>query len=136
MSGKNAGKGTTKRFTKIGDEVLQAGRSVWLAGLGALVTIEKRTKAVLDDLVSKGERFQEESELAKRLQPAAEKVKKTVEPAAQKVRQAGNLVEERVQRTIGETLHRLGLPTRDEIGTLIDRVEKLTRKVDELQKAS
>ncbi|RMG49280.1 MAG: hypothetical protein D6718_00075 [Acidobacteria bacterium] len=121
---------------RIGEDVVKVGRNAWLAGLGAVATVEERAKSLLDELVAKGESFEKESELGKRLQPAAERVRRTVEPAVNTVKKAGSAVEQQIQRTVSETLHRLGIPTRDEIGTLINRVEKLTRKVEELQKAS
>lgn len=107
---------------KIVDEARHTGRNVYLAGLGAFATAEEETKSFFERLVDKGEKFEDEH--GKLSQRAADRVRKT-----------GQEVEDRVESTVSETLNRVGVPSRKEIRTLINRVEKLTKKVDEINAA-
>ena len=104
---------------KVVDEARNAGRNAYLAGLGVYATAEEETKGFFDRLVEKGEKYEDEK--GSFTQRAADQVRKT-----------GQKVEDRVESTVSETLNRVGVPSRDEIRTLIERVEKLTQKVDEI----
>ena len=107
---------------KVTGDMLEAGRKVWLAGLGTVAVVEDEVRGVFDTLVEKGRTFRGGP------RPLAGKV----DEARETVGGLGRKVEQTVQATVASTLHRLGVPTRDEIHALIDRVEALTRKVDEL----
>ena len=107
---------------KLVDEARNTGRNVYLAGLGAYATAEEETKGFFDRLVEKGEEY--EGEKGSFTQRAADRVRKT-----------GQQVEDRVETTVSETLNRVGVPSRKEIRTLINRVEKLTKKVEEINAA-
>ena len=62
-------------------------------------------------------------------------VSKYFDKATGTAKDVGKTVEERVQGTVSGVLRRTGVPSRDEIRTLIDRVEELTQKVDALAEA-
>jgi polyhydroxyalkanoate synthesis regulator phasin len=96
-----------------------AGRSVYLAGLGVVAVAEEETRGVFDRLVTRGERFEKDD-------------KRVVQFATGKAREVGRKVEDTVQNTFAATLKRAGVPSRKEISTLTRRVEQLTRKVDQL----
>lgn len=96
------------------DNVLAAGRQVWLAGLGAVAVADEEGRNLLGRLVDEGARF--------------EKSDRNV--VGKKLEGLGDRVESKVQRTVASMLHRVGIPTHDEIRNLIDRVERLTEKVE------
>ena len=106
-------------------EMMGAGRNLWLAGLGTVATVETEVKDVFTNLVEKGKAYDEQ-------RPHV--VGDTFENAKDGVMGAGKKVEETVQGMVAATLHRLGVPTRDEIHALIARVEALTAKVETLSK--
>lgn len=110
---------TTMKMT---GEMLETSRKVWLAGLGTVAVVEDEVRGVFDSLVEKGASFR--STRARSEDRLAE--------ARSTVGELGQKVERKIQATVASTLHRLGVPTRDEIHALIDRVEALTRKVEEL----
>ncbi len=110
---------TTMKMT---GEMLETSRKVWLAGLGTVAVVEDEVRGVFDSLVEKGRKFQS----------TRSRVDDTVAEARNAVGGLGQKVEQKIQATVASTLHRLGVPTRDEIHALIDRVEALTRKVEEL----
>ena len=77
---------------------------IWLAGLGAFALAEEEGGKMFKKLVARGEDFEKD-------------VKK---------------VETMVDDQIHAALKRMGVPTRQEISDLSDRVEKLTRTIEEL----
>jgi len=109
-------------FTReLGNGVLGAGRGVYLATLGAISVAEEETRGMFDRLVERGERF--------------EKKERLVSGATERVRRLGQSVEGTFQRTVAGTLHQAGIPSREEISKLTQRVEGLTRKVNRLKAA-
>lgn len=102
-----------------GDEVMKAGRNTYLFGLGAMAAAEEEMRAMFDRMVHKGEDIDKDP-------------KTVVGKAKHRAIEFGEMVEDRVQSTMSATLNRAGIPSRDEIRTLIHRVEKLTEKVDRL----
>lgn len=100
---------------QLGDDLYETGRKVFTAGLGAVSLVEEQARSTFDQLVDRGEKY--------------EGIDTGVVAGA---RRFGRGVEDRVQETVGKTLNRAGVPSRDEIHTLIDRVELLTTKVDEM----
>jgi len=112
---------------KIGDDVKNAGRNVWLAGLGVVAYAEEETRGLFARLVDKGQSFEKSERNV---------VARKVDEVADKAKEMGKNVGERVQGGFQTVLHRAGVPTSDEIHTLIQRVETLTSKVEKMQQAA
>lgn len=123
--------------------VADSAREVWMAGIGALSTVEEMGAEMFQSLVQKGEFWEQESR--KKLTAASKSAGDAVEGAKAA---AGNLskkplewssaVEAQVQRMVEDSiegvLHRLNVPTHDEVRDLIGRVGALAQKVDTLTK--
>ncbi len=107
---------------KVADDAIETGRKMYLAGLGVYATAEEETKGFFDRMVDKGKGYNETRT-------------DYVKLATDKAREFGRGVEDRVQTTVSSGLHRVGVPSRDEIRTLINRVEKLTKKVESMNVA-
>lgn len=105
-------------------EMLGMGRNIWLAGLGTVATVEGEVSGVFERLVEKGKTYETPS-LGVNL---------SVSDAKETVVDLGKKVEDTVTDTMAMALHRFGVPTRDEIHSLIERVESLTSKVESLAK--
>jgi poly(hydroxyalkanoate) granule-associated protein len=114
----------TDQAKKFGDDVMNAGRNVWLAGLGTYSWVEEQTRKTFDDLIDRGQKFEKNEKNV---------VSKTIDQATHKAKDFGTKVEDTVHDTVTTVLHRAGVPSRDEIRTLIDRVEELNKKVEKLQ---
>ena len=125
--------------------VADTAREVWMAGIGALSSVEEMGQEMFDGLVKKGEKWEQESR--KRLTSAASGAAKAASGAAEGARTtAGGLglspgewserVEQQVQRVVEDAvegvLHRIGVPTHEEVRDLIRRVDALSGKVDAL----
>jgi poly(hydroxyalkanoate) granule-associated protein len=109
---------------EMGDDAWRTGRRIWLAGLGVVATAEERSREAFDGFVAKGEKFEKREDTA---------LGSALDRTAETLRTFGSKVEEGVQTSVATVLNRAGIPSHKEIHTLIDRVEKLTKKVEAMR---
>ncbi len=106
---------------------------IWLAGLGALQAAEEEGSKLFKNLVERGESFQT------RGREHFVEVKDKVEDAAGKARDQAETTWDKIEHGLDDAvtsaLGRLGVPSRDEIATLTQRVEELTAVVEKLKPA-
>jgi poly(hydroxyalkanoate) granule-associated protein len=116
-------------------------REVWMAGIGALSTVEEMGAGLFQQLVQKGEHWEEESRkkltaATKQAGAAVEGARSTAGSIGQKPLAWTSAVEAQVERLVEESiegvLHRMNVPTHDEVKDLIERVTTLSAKVDTL----
>jgi poly(hydroxyalkanoate) granule-associated protein len=104
------------------NKLLAAGRTLWLAGLGAVAEVEEGTLSLFDRLVAKG-------------RPVEERQKKAAEAVAEKAKGTAvgltQLVQDTVEYESREMLKRLNVMTREDVKILSARLETLSRKLDE-----
>jgi poly(hydroxyalkanoate) granule-associated protein len=112
------------------DELTERGRDVWLAGLGALATVEEEGTKLFSRLVDRGEDFEEERR--KELEEASEKAREQRDEALAQIEEASEETQSLLMDTVSTALERFGVPTRNEVDRLADKVETLTEQVDEL----
>lgn len=105
---------------KIQDEVKDSAHRIWLAGLGALAAAEEEGSKLFSRLVERGKGF--EADGKEQFAKAKKKAEKVYED-----------VTETVDDKVTAALHRLGVPTREEIKRLTKKVEELTAKVEQLK---
>jgi len=118
-----------KKAKKVQTEIVENAHQIWLAGLGAVATAQEEGGKLFKNLVEKGEDF--------------EKVGKNkvdqAKGAVSGVRVVAESYWETFERTLDEkvtaVIHRIGVPTKDEIDTLTVRVEALTSAVEKLRTA-
>jgi poly(hydroxyalkanoate) granule-associated protein len=108
-------------------EVATAGRQVWLAGLGAAGIVTTGGQAVFSMLVEEGRRV-------KALKMVEDAMDKAVDAAVVPVKQAVKNMDKTVTRTTRSMLAKLGVPSRQEVFDLTDRVEALITKVEHLNR--
>ncbi len=106
------------------EELKASARRVWLAGLGALAVAEEEGGKLFKSLVRRGESF--ESEGGKRAEALAHQLGGLRGRAGKVVDRLGDTMDDRVTRV----LHRIGVPTRDEIRALTRKIEHLTATVE------
>jgi poly(hydroxyalkanoate) granule-associated protein len=120
----------TKKSAKQAD-FKESAQTLLLAGLGALSVAEEEGKKFFKNLVKKGEAVQDKNK--ERIATLKDEVENRVETAKGKAEDAWDKISDRLDERLTSTLHRLGVPTKDEIHTLTRRVEELTKAVDRLK---
>ena len=108
--------------TNIGRELLNAGRNLWLASLGAIAEVEEGGGKLFDRLVERG-------------RPLDERQRKTVEAftdsANGALREAGKLFQDTVEYESRQVLKKMGILTHDDLKVMSARLDILARQIDE-----
>ena len=149
-------KRTTFRIENLPDDAAELGRSLWMAGLGAVAAVEEEgTKfyqtvtdasserlaglqdeaaKIFDDLVKRGERAERRGreQIAERVEAVKEEVSAAREDVAARPKAIVEKIEQTVAASVEKTLERLDVPTRTEVQTLTQTVERLTEQVAHL----
>ncbi len=103
---------------RLGGDALDLGRDVFLAGVGVFATAGEQAQDLFTQMVDKGKKAEKDD-------------KRLFARATREVKNLGERVETRVRTTVSGTLNRVGVPSRDEIHSLTDRVEQLTKKLEQ-----
>ena len=119
----NAREQLNERMGQMRDGVKDLGRNVWLAGLGAVGSVDEQSRTMFSDLVARGEKVDGK---------VGAEVRKPFDDARERLEAFGERLEQGVENRMTRTLHLFGVPARDDLDKLIDRVEKLTEKVERL----
>ena len=123
-------KGKQIRLWELPQDVLQRGREmagrgheVWLAGLGAMATVEEQGTTLFEDLVKRGQKV----EASGRKQIASVRSR-----AGTRREELQDTVQENVSEPLLGALRRFGVPTRAEVRDLTNKVNGLARRLDTL----
>ena len=109
-------------ITSIGRELLNAGRNVLLAGIGAVVEADNASQKLFDRLVERGRPLDE------RQRSAAEAFADRANGA---MHEAGKLLQDTVEYEARQVLKKAGVLTRDDLKVLSARLDILARQIDE-----
>jgi len=124
---------TSHQTDMLQDELTRRGRDAWLAGLGALATVEEEGSKLFGRLVDRGKQFEEDRR--EELEAAREKAAKQSEEALEQIEEAGEETRTLLTDTVNRALERFGVPTRTEVDRLSEKVDTLANRVDELTEA-
>jgi len=116
---------------KVRQELKESAHKIWLAGLGAMSVAEEEGSKLFKNLVEKGEAY--EFRGREPFNQVRDKVGKAAGKAREKAGETWDRLEERIDEAVAAAVRRLGLPDRDEIANLTQRVEELIAVVDELK---
>ena len=122
---------TTGREKKLQDELMESAHRIWLAGLGALATAEAEGSKVFSRLVERGKDVETRGKDA--AADLKDQAKAKFEDAKSQTGNAWSGLGDKVDETVTSALHRLGVPTRDEIRNLTQKIEELNAKVEQLK---
>ena len=111
---------TTDDAKKMQDETKDSAHRIWLAGLGAWAAASEEGGKLFQQLVERGKDLESRGK---------EEVDKAKVKAGEVFSEAGSKFDE----ILTSALHRMGVPSRDEIHTLTQRVEELTAKIEQLK---
>lgn len=120
---------------EIKDEIKANAGKVWLAGLGALATAEEQGGKLFRNLVKKGEQYEKKGKsqfekLKAKVETLADAARERAEGAWERVEEKAEVVEERWDDKVVGALRKVGVPSRQEIASLTNRVEELTALVE------
>jgi len=113
--------------TKIQDELKESAHKIWLAGLGALSAAEEEGTKLFNRLVDRGKDFEAKGKVE------VEKVKAKAEEVKSKAEATFEEWTGKLDERLAAILQKMGVPTRDEIHTLTQKVEELTAKLEQLK---
>ncbi len=116
---------------KLQDDVKDTAHRIWLAGLGALAAAEEEGSKLFSRLVDRGRDVESRGKVE--VEKVVDKAKSEFEKAKTKAGSSWEDIGGKVDEAITAALHRLGVPTRDEIHTLTKRVEELNAKIELLR---
>lgn len=108
-----------KKERKAQRDLKDSAQKIWLAGVGALAVAEEEGVRMFDSLVERGREWEGRG-------------RERMDKARSRVEHAVDDVEERVDERVSQVMHRLGVPTRDEIHRLTRKVEELNAKIEQL----
>ena len=111
-----------ERLDQMTREVRETGRKAWLVSLGAVGRVDEQARELFADWAARGEKLD--------VEPG--EVKAPWNAANARAKAFSEKVETQLEHSVCRTLHRFGIPARDDIRQLSDRIEQLSRKVEGL----
>ncbi len=115
---------------EVKQDLKTSAHKIWLAGLGALAAAEEEGGKLFKSLVDRGEEL--ENRGRREVESTVKEVKSGVKKTVGKVEDVWEDLGEGLDGRITAALHRIGVPSRDEIQTLTRRIEDLSAKVEKL----
>jgi poly(hydroxyalkanoate) granule-associated protein len=120
----------SKKTKELQNDILESAHKVWLAGLGAVAMAEEEGGKFFSTLLDKGEKLEGKSK------KQVEKAKGTVAGMKTVAESYWETFGRTVDDQVTAVIHRIGVPTKDEIEDLTKKVEDLTVAVDNLRTKS
>jgi poly(hydroxyalkanoate) granule-associated protein len=109
------------------NEMKDSAHKIWLAGLGAMAAAEEEGSKLFRNLVEKGERIED------RGRQQVEKAKDTMDGVKTVAERYWDTFSNTLDDRVTAIIHRIGVPTKDEIETLTKKVENHTSSVEKLR---
>ena len=119
---------TAKKKTKqVQTEITENAHQIWLAGLGAVATAQEEGGKLFKGLVKKGQDFEKVGK------NRVEQAKGAVTGVKVVAESYWETFERILDEKVTGVIHRIGVPTKEEIDVLTERVENLTAAIDNLR---
>jgi len=119
-----------KKAKELQMDLMDSAHKVWLAGLGALAVAEEEGGKLFSNLVERGEG------LEKKGKQQVEKARGAVTGVKTVAESYWDTFERTIDDKVTGVIHRLGVPTKDEIETLTAKVENLTAAIEKMRTAA
>jgi len=113
--------------------VRESAHVIWLAGLGAFAKVSTEGGKLFETLVKEGEKVEERTreDAADMLETVREQTGETRGRMVETWDKVEQIFEDRLNRVLG----RLGVPSRDDLCELTQRIDALQAQLDELSRA-
>jgi poly(hydroxyalkanoate) granule-associated protein len=112
--------------------IRESANRIWLAGLGAFAKTQEEGEKLFQSMVKEGEKVEKRAK--ETASARVEEAKGKVIEFRGKANEQFDRLEELFQERVAQVLHRLGVPTQDDIQELTKRVEALNESVMALKK--
>jgi len=116
-----------KKKKELQNDIMDSAHKIWLAGLGAVAMAEKEGGKFFAGLIEKGKTLEDKSK------DQVEKAKGTVAGMKTVAESYWETFGRTIDEKVTAVIHRIGVPTKDEIEALTTKVENLTVAVDKLR---
>ena len=120
----------TKKGKELQNDIMESAHKVWLAGLGAVAMADEEGGKLFSNLLETGQKLESKSK------QQVEKAKGTVSGMKTVAESYWETFGRTVDDQMTAVIHRIGVPTKDEIEALTKKVEDLTVAVDKLRTKS
>jgi poly(hydroxyalkanoate) granule-associated protein len=116
-----------KKKATLQSELADTAHKIWLAGLGAVAVAEEEGGKMFKGLVDRGQ------DLEQRGKTQVEKAKGAVGGMRTVAESYWETLEHTIDEQMTAVLHRIGVPTKDEIEALSKKVQDLTASIEKLR---
>lgn len=116
----------------------QSAHDIWLAGLGAMAQAQARGSQAFESLVQEGLAFQRQSQAQaqQRFEEATERFSQLTQSLGQQASGRMDKLEQVFEDRVARALHRLGMPTLQDLTQLQMRVQDLEQQLAKLHPAA
>jgi len=129
--------GKTHPFEQFPHMAKESTEQIWLAGLGAFAKAQQQGSKAFNSLVQDGMALQKQAQslAQEHLQHAGEQMSQLTSKLNARAAEPLDKLESLFEQRVAKAAQRLGLPTRQEMLALQERVEELTHEVEQLRSA-
>ena len=114
----------------VADNILGSANEIWLAGLGAFAKAQQEGVKIFNKLVDEGKGV--ENLIKKTTQSATKEVVSKVDTVKTKATKSWDKLENIFESRVEKVIQKLDIPSTQEIGTLLDKIEALSSEVAKL----
>jgi poly(hydroxyalkanoate) granule-associated protein len=123
--------------SELANSVRDSAQQIWLAGMGAFAKAQQEGGKVFQSLVKEGTSLQRKTQAVaeERIGDVASKMSAMAEGVTSKAGQQWDKLESIFEQRVSKALGKLGVPSSEEVSTLVARIDALAAEVAKLTKA-
>lgn len=121
----------TQGSSKTSDSVKDSASQIWLAGLGAFAKAQEEGGKVFEALVKEGQSIQRKTQAAaeEKLTEAGSRMATLATGISARASGQWDRLENIFEERVSKALHRLGVPSAQEVATLVARIDELEHQL-------
>ena len=123
--------------SELANSVRDSAQQIWLAGMGAFAKAQQEGGKVFESLVKEGASLQRKTQAAaeERIGDVATRMSAMAEGVTSKAGQQWDKLESIFEQRVSKALGKLGVPSSQEVSTLVARIDALAAEVAKLNRA-
>lgn len=119
------GKLSESKFNTATQTTMDTARQMWMAGLGAFVKTGQEGGRLFSSLVEEGEKFQDKVSTK-----TSDQVNETVDSVMNRASGQWDKLEAILEDRVIKVLDKLGVPTKDDVAELVEKIDALQAAVE------